>query len=82
MIEQLSPFPRTFIMNSANPNRRETSVVVNLNVRVLGNGHIFVQYQEDGKARDAGFPHWFAFLDWLRIKVSGEATDTDGRGAI
>lgn len=44
--------------------------IVNLNVRVLGNGAVFVQYGEDGKAKDAAFIDWPTFLKWLEEKVN------------
>ncbi|MDB4552342.1 hypothetical protein N9016_01730 [bacterium] len=40
-----------------------------MNIRVLGNGAVFVQYQENGKAEDAAFPSWKEFLEWLTEKV-------------
>lgn len=43
--------------------------IVNLNVRVLSNKAIFVQYQADGKALDAAFPSWQEFLEWLAPQV-------------
>ncbi len=43
--------------------------MVNLNVRVLDNGAVFVQYQEDGRAKDAAFIDWSVFLEWLAVKV-------------
>lgn len=43
--------------------------ICNLNVRVLGNGAVFVQYGEDGKAKDAAFSDWKTFIDWLTSKV-------------
>ena len=42
------------------------------NVRVLGNGAIFVQYGEDGKAKDAGFQNWDEFITWLTGKVGSK----------
>ncbi len=45
--------------------------MVNLNIRVLGNGAILVQYQEDGKAKDAGFLSWTDFISWLTEKTIG-----------
>ena len=42
--------------------------MVNMNVRVLGNGAIFVGYQEDGKAKDAAFVGWNQFIEWLEWK--------------
>lgn len=47
-------------------------MITNLNVRVLGNGYIFVQYHKDGKANDAAFPNWEVFLSWLRLEVTLE----------
>jgi len=43
--------------------------MVNLNIRVLGNDAIFVQYQEDGKAKDAAFMNWAECIEWLQSKV-------------
>jgi hypothetical protein len=43
----------------------------NLNIRVLGNGHILVQYNRDGKAFDAGFNDWNTFIAWLRENTRG-----------
>ena len=42
------------------------------NVRVLGNGAIFVQYSEEGQAKDAGFQGWVEFIAWLTTKVGGK----------
>ena len=42
--------------------------MVNMNVRVLGNGAVFVGYQEDGKAKDAAFLGWSEFIEWLEDK--------------
>lgn len=47
-------------------------MVANLNIRVLTNNAIFVQYQEDGKAKDAAFISWTEFLYWLSDTVSVE----------
>lgn len=47
-------------------------MIFNLNVRVLGNGAIFVQYQEDGKAKDAAFLAWGEFIAWLTKRVIAE----------
>ena len=44
--------------------------MVNLNVRVLGNGAILCQYQEGGKAMDAGFMNWGEFIQWLKEKTN------------
>jgi len=49
-------------------------MIVNLNVRRLGNGHILVQYQEDGKAKDAGFSSWHDFIFWLGCVVDEEGS--------
>lgn len=48
-------------------------MITNLNVRVLGNGAVFVQYAEDGKAKDAAFLTWEAFIAWLEDKVFDNA---------
>lgn len=44
-------------------------MIVNLNVRVLSNDAIFVQYQENGKALDAAFMTWEDYIAWLSAKV-------------
>jgi hypothetical protein len=44
-------------------------MIANVNIRVLGNGAIFVQYQEDGKSKDAAFPTWEIAIKWLHEKV-------------
>lgn len=36
--------------------------VANINARQLGNGAIFVQYQQDGRAKDAAFQSWAEFM--------------------
>lgn len=51
-------------------------MIVNLNVRVLTNGAIFTQYQENGKAKDAAFSSWQEFLDWLVTVVPASKTVT------
>lgn len=43
--------------------------IVNLGLRVLGNGAVFVQYAQDGKAKDAGLVGWKEFLSWLTKHV-------------
>lgn len=43
--------------------------MTNLNVRVLGNGAVLAQYQENGKAEDAAFTGWDEFVQWLAGKV-------------
>jgi len=44
-------------------------MITNMNVRALGNGHILVQYQEDGKAKDAGFNSWEDFIEWQKAML-------------
>lgn len=44
-------------------------MTVNYNIRVLGNGAVFVQYLENGKACDAAFMNWGDFITWLSGKV-------------
>jgi hypothetical protein len=39
--------------------------MVNINVRVLSNGFIFVNYQQEGKAYNAAFLSWKEFIEWL-----------------
>lgn len=43
-------------------------MLVNMNVRVLGNGAVFVGYNEEGKAKDAAFVGWDEFIKWLEVK--------------
>jgi hypothetical protein len=43
--------------------------MANFNVRVLTNGAIFCQYHEGGKAKDAAFTDWPAFVAWLTEQV-------------
>jgi hypothetical protein len=45
-------------------------IIFNLNARVLTDKSIFVQYQEEGKAKDASFRTWMEFADWLKTKVA------------
>lgn len=44
----------------------------NVNARKLGNGAIFVQYQQDGKAKDAAFSSWDEYVAWLKAEVDAE----------
>lgn len=45
-------------------------MITNLNVRVCNeNNAIFLQFQEDGRAKEAAFPDWTSFLNWLAEKV-------------
>lgn len=44
-------------------------MITNLNVRVLGNNAILVQYQKDGKAMDSGFNSWKEFVMWLKEEL-------------
>jgi len=48
-------------------------VIVNVNARLLDNGHVYVQYQEDGKAKNAGFANWAGFISWLTDEVNRAA---------
>lgn len=43
--------------------------LANINARQLTNGAVFVQYQQDGKAKDAAFMTWADFVDWLRTQI-------------
>lgn len=43
----------------------DKSKLYNLNARKTGCGGVFVQYQEDGKAKDAMFKSWDEFVQWL-----------------
>jgi hypothetical protein len=47
-------------------------MITNVNARVLGNGSILVQYQQQGKAKDAGFSSWDLFIAWLRTELKAE----------
>lgn len=40
--------------------------IVNINARLTGNGGVFVQYQEDGKSKDAVFMCWEDFISWFQ----------------
>lgn len=40
-------------------------MIVNLNIRKTTDGGLFVQYQEDGRAKDAVFITWRDFIFWL-----------------
>jgi hypothetical protein len=42
--------------------------IVNINARVTGNAAVYVQYQEDGKAKDAAFVSWLEFINWMEDK--------------
>lgn len=44
--------------------------ITNLNARVLTDGTIFAQYQEEGRAKDGSFPTWSAFTAWLAEKCA------------
>lgn len=50
-------------------------MIFNLNARRLTDGTIFVQYQEDGRAKDGSHATWEAFVAWLRTKVHGNPCD-------
>lgn len=45
-------------------------MITNVNIRILGNKHVFVQYQRDGKAYDAGFKDWQEFIEWLKEQTN------------
>ena len=50
-------------------------VITNLNARVCTDGTIFVQYQEEGRAKDGSFPTWWNFIQWLELKLcSGKSS--------
>jgi hypothetical protein len=42
---------------------------LDMSVRVLGNGAVFVQYHEGGKSKDAAFMSWPEFIQWLTERV-------------
>jgi hypothetical protein len=44
--------------------------MTNIQIRVLTNGAIFVQYQEQGKSKDAAFMTWPEFINWLSLQVN------------
>jgi hypothetical protein len=44
-------------------------MIVNLNLRTLTDKTLFIQYQEEGKAKDASFTSWSAFIEWLSYHV-------------
>jgi hypothetical protein len=43
---------------------------LDMSVRVLGNGAVFVQYHEGGKSKDAAFMSWPEFIEWLTERVA------------
>ena len=47
-------------------------MIANINARKLTNEAIFVQYTEDGKAKDAAFMSWQDFINWLAAKIEEE----------
>jgi len=44
-------------------------MIVNVNARITGNNSVYVQYQEDGKSKDAGFSSWETFIEWLAERI-------------
>lgn len=44
-------------------------MIVNVNARTVTEGGIYVQFQENGRAKDAVFENWDKFVDWLKNKV-------------
>ena len=51
--------------------------LANVNARQLSNGAILVQYQQDGKAKDAAFMSWADFASWLHSQIVGQV-ETNG----
>jgi len=51
-------------------------VITNINARRTTDGGVFVQYQEDGKAKDGVHSSWGMFIVWLteHFKVQNEKT--------
>lgn len=47
--------------------------IFNINARQLDNKAIYVQYQQDGKAKDAAFPSWPDFVLWLQKQISSNS---------
>lgn len=50
----------------------------NVNARKLGNDAIFVSYQVDGKALDAAFQNWEAYVEWLKAAIDKEREEEKG----
>lgn len=44
-------------------------MIVHLNLRILTDKTIFIQYQIDGKAKDGSFISWNEFIKWLQDNV-------------
>lgn len=50
-------------------------MIVNINARKLTNDAIFVQYQQDGRAKDAAFISWDEFIIWFKAEVDSARHD-------
>jgi len=44
-------------------------MIVNINARILTNNAVFVQYSENGKAKDAAFLSWADFITWFTKQI-------------
>ena len=45
------------------------AAIGSIEVRVLGNDHLYVSYSEGGRAKNAGFSSWQDFIEWLTQTV-------------
>ena len=44
--------------------------MVNLNMRTLTDGTVFIHYSEEGKAKDGSFRNFGEFVAWLHSKIN------------
>lgn len=44
-------------------------MITNVNARKTSDGGIFVQYQTDGKSKDAVFLNWSSFISWFYANI-------------
>jgi len=49
-----------------------TEMITGLNVRQVENGY-FVNYWEDGKAKDRVFLQWSELCDWMLSRIEAQA---------
>ena len=47
-------------------------MIANINARIWTNNSVYVQYQENGKAKDITLANWLAFVEWVTMKVQNE----------
>lgn len=44
-------------------------MMVNLNIRKTSDNELYVQYQENEKAKDKAFLNWVSLIEWLKGKT-------------